>query len=64
MLRSCVSAIYHRDVNEQPEGQVVEMGLYESIFRMMEFLIAEYDQNGKVREKPWTCRSLKPCRHI
>lgn len=48
---ACVSAIYHRDVHKQPEGQVVEMGLYESIFRMMEFLIAEYDQNGKVRER-------------
>jgi formyl-CoA transferase len=27
------------------------MGLYESMFRMLEFLVAEYDQNGKVRER-------------
>ncbi|OLN23054.1 formyl-CoA transferase [Domibacillus antri] len=46
---AAVSALYHRDTHEDAEGQVVEMGLYESIFRMLEFLIAEYDQNGKVR---------------
>ena len=47
---AAVSALYHRDVNEEDaEGQVVEMGLYESLFRMMEFLVAEYDQTGKVR---------------
>ena len=45
-----VSALYHRDKNNE-EGQVVELGLYESIFRMMEFLIAEHDQLGKVRER-------------
>lgn len=46
---AAVSALYHRDTHEDAQGQVVEMGLYESIFRMLEFLIAEYDQNGKVR---------------
>ncbi|MGM8211271.1 CaiB/BaiF CoA transferase family protein [Virgibacillus sp. W0430] len=46
-----VAALYHRDRAEENEGQVVEMGLYESIFRMLEFLIAEYDQNKKVRER-------------
>ncbi|WP_088104448.1 CaiB/BaiF CoA transferase family protein [Halalkalibacter urbisdiaboli] len=46
-----VAAMYNRDVNDLDEGQIVEMGLYESIFRMLEFLIAEYDQNGKVRER-------------
>ena len=46
-----VSALYNRDINEDPEGQVVEMGLYESMFRMLEFLVAEYDQSGKVRER-------------
>jgi formyl-CoA transferase len=48
---AAVSALYHRDTHEDAEGQVVEMGLYESIFRMLEFLIAEYDQNGKVRDR-------------
>lgn len=47
---AAVSALYHRDTTEgEPEGQMVEMGLYESLFRMLEFLIAEYDQTGKVR---------------
>ncbi|RBW70686.1 CaiB/BaiF CoA transferase family protein [Bacillus taeanensis] len=48
---STVSALFYRETNEEGEGQIVEMGLYESIFRMMEFLIAEYDQTGKVRER-------------
>lgn len=46
-----VTALYHRDVDEKTEGQVVEMGLYESIFRMLEFLVAEFDQNKIVRER-------------
>lgn len=46
-----VSALYHRDVNEDGEGQSIDMGLYESMFRMLEFLVAEYDQNNKVRER-------------
>ncbi|AXI38714.1 MAG: CoA transferase [Bacillaceae bacterium] len=48
---AAVSALYYRDKTDDPEGQVVEMGLYESIFRMLEFLVAEYDQNGIVRER-------------
>lgn len=48
---SAVAALYHRDMNEDGEGQIVEMGLYESMFRMLEFLVAEYDQNGVVRER-------------
>jgi formyl-CoA transferase len=45
------AALYYRDVNQVPEGQEVEMGLYESMFRMFEFLVAEYDQMKKVRER-------------
>ena len=50
---AAVSALYERDTTatDKKEGQVVEMGLYESIFRMLEFLIAEYDQNKVVRER-------------
>ncbi|MFS0575191.1 CoA transferase [Sporosarcina sp. 179-K 3D1 HS] len=49
---AAVSALYHRDTMDgEPIGQMVEMGLYESLFRMLEFLIAEYDQSGKVRER-------------
>lgn len=46
---AAVSALYYRDAHPEGTGQVVEMGLYEAIFRMLEFLIAEYDQTGKVR---------------
>jgi formyl-CoA transferase len=45
------SALYHRDTQDENEGQEVEMGLYESMFRMLEFLIAEYDQLNKIRER-------------
>ncbi|WP_164219592.1 CoA transferase [Virgibacillus sp. YIM 98842] len=48
---AAVAALYHRDTGEVEEGQVVDLGLYESIFRMLEFLVAEYDQNKKVRER-------------
>src|SRR5690625_2128854 len=45
------AALYHRDVHEDGQGQYVDMGLYESVFRMMEFLITDYDQNGIIKER-------------
>lgn len=48
---AAVTAIYHRDTNEAGAGQMVDVALYESVFRMMEFLVAEYDQLGKIRER-------------
>ena len=48
---AAVTAIYYRDVHPQGEGQMVDIALYESVFRMMEFLIAEYDKLGKIRER-------------
>ncbi|THE10523.1 CoA transferase [Bacillus timonensis] len=48
---STVSALFHLVKNNEVEGQVVEMGLYESMFRMLEFLIAEYDKNEVIRER-------------
>ncbi|WP_100401141.1 CaiB/BaiF CoA transferase family protein [Bacillus sp. FJAT-44742] len=44
------SALYHRDA-QGGKGQYVDMGLYESVFRMMEFLVADYDQNQKIKER-------------
>ncbi|EZH64175.1 CoA-transferase (plasmid) [Bacillaceae bacterium JMAK1] len=44
------TALYHRDAQDG-EGQIVDIGLYESMFRMMEFLVADYDQNGVVKER-------------
>ncbi|MBD7936388.1 CoA transferase [Cytobacillus sp. Sa5YUA1] len=46
-----VTGLYHRDTAEQGEGQYIDIGLYESMFRMMEFLIAEYDQKQIVKER-------------
>ncbi|WCK53253.1 CaiB/BaiF CoA-transferase family protein [Aneurinibacillus sp. Ricciae_BoGa-3] len=48
---AAVTAIYYRDTHRDGCGQMVDIGLYETVFRMMEFLVAEYDQLGKVRER-------------
>jgi len=44
-------ALYHRDCHEEGKGQYVDISLYESMFRMMEFLIADYDQTGTIKER-------------
>lgn len=44
------AALYYRDAKEG-SGQVIDIGLYESVFRMMEFLVADYDQNGIIKER-------------
>jgi formyl-CoA transferase len=43
-------ALRHRDVNGG-KGQVIDIGLYEAVFNMMESLIPEYDAFGSVRER-------------
>jgi formyl-CoA transferase len=48
---AAVSALYYRDTSGDSEGQIVEMGLYEAMFRMLEFLVAEYDQKGVIRDR-------------
>ncbi|AOV07425.1 CaiB/BaiF CoA transferase family protein [Sporosarcina ureilytica] len=45
------TALYYRDAGKDGEGQFVDIGLYESVFRMMEFLVTDYDQNGIVKER-------------
>ncbi|MER1956162.1 MAG: CaiB/BaiF CoA-transferase family protein [Solibacillus sp.] len=45
-----VSALYYRDAKDG-NGQMIDIGLYESVFRMMEFLVADFDQNGIVKER-------------
>lgn len=45
------TALYYRDVTQEGEGQYVDIGLYESVFRMMEFLVTDYDQNGIIKER-------------
>lgn len=46
-----VAALYHRDTAEDGDGQFIDIGLYESMFRMLEFLVAEYDQNDTIKER-------------
>ncbi|MHB8589597.1 MAG: CaiB/BaiF CoA transferase family protein [Candidatus Dormibacteraceae bacterium] len=45
------SALYHRSTGQNKEGQCIDLALYESLFRMMEFLVIEYDQLGIVRHR-------------
>lgn len=47
-----IMALYHRDVRQDDdEGQEVDVSLYEPLFRMLEFLVAEHDKLGVVRER-------------
>lgn len=48
---AAISAIYHRDKSIENKGQFVDIGLYESMFRMMEFLVTDYDQTGRIKER-------------
>lgn len=47
---SIMMALYHRDQLDG-EAQEIDLSLYEGIFRMMEILVAEYDQNQRIRER-------------
>lgn len=53
---SIVAALYERDRRAQtsgatPQGQWVDLSLYESILRIMEHTLATYDRTGVVRER-------------
>ncbi len=48
---AAVTALYHRDCQDEGTGQYVDVSLYESMFRMMEFLITDYDQTGNIKER-------------
>jgi formyl-CoA transferase len=43
-------AVYHREVNGG-KGQEVDLALYESLFRLLEFVPIGYDQIGEVRTR-------------
>ncbi len=45
-----MAALRHRDAHGGA-GQVIDLGLYEAIFGVMESLVPEYAYNGKVRER-------------
>ena len=44
-------ALYDRDVRAKKEGQWVDTSLVESVFRMLEGVIAEYQKLGNIRER-------------
>lgn len=47
---SVMMALYNRDVlGGEPED--VDVSLYESLFRMLDFVVGDYDKNGVVRER-------------
>ncbi len=48
---AAVMALYYLKTNDKPEGQQIDIGLYEPVFRMLEAPIAEYDLTGQVRER-------------
>ncbi len=48
---SIMTALYSRDALGGKLGQQIDLGLYESVFRLMEFLPAEYQKLGRVRER-------------
>ncbi len=45
-----VGALYHRDAADGP-AQEIDVALYESMFRMLEGVVTEYDRLGRVRER-------------
>ncbi len=44
-------ALYHRDIRNGGSGQVVDIGIYEAVFKMMESIIPDYKHLGRVRER-------------
>ena len=44
-------AVYERDQGGSGKGQVVDVSLYEPLFRLIEFQAIAYDQTGLVRER-------------
>ena len=48
---SAMFAIYERDQGGSGQGQVIDVSLYEPLFRLIEFQTIAYDQLGLVRER-------------
>lgn len=42
-------ALYHRDRHEQRSGQVIDVGIFEAVYNMMEAVVPEYDRLGLIR---------------
>jgi formyl-CoA transferase len=48
---AAMMALYHLKANGASEGQVADIALFESAFRMLEPLVAEYSLTGKIKER-------------
>jgi formyl-CoA transferase len=48
---AAVMALYHLNVNGETQGQQVDVALFETVFRMLETAIVQYDLTGVVRER-------------
>ncbi len=48
---AAVSSYCHLKTHEGAEGQQVDIALYESVFRMLETVVASYDLAGEIRER-------------
>ncbi len=48
---SAMFALYERDQGGSGQGQVIDVSLYEPLFRLIEFQTIAYDQLGLVRER-------------
>ena len=46
-----VTALLERERNNGSSGQVIDVSLFESMFRILDFLPIEYDQLGEVRQR-------------
>ncbi len=42
-------SLFHRDRQQVKSGQIVDVGIYEAVFNMMEAVVPEYDRLGMVR---------------
>ncbi len=48
---AAVMALYHLKAHDAPSGQVADIALFESAFRMLEPVVAEYGLTGKIKER-------------
>ena len=47
-------AVYRRDIKGSGTGQMVDVGIYEAVFNMMEGIVPEYDKCGVIRGREGT----------
>jgi succinyl-CoA--D-citramalate CoA-transferase len=50
-VQAAMMAVYERDVTGSGQGQVVDVSLYESIFRLVDSQVIGYDQLGVVKQR-------------